>query len=56
MTAKQNADQMARKVIAWSNAPSPTSLRHDAAEAILIGLWAVIEMGWLAQIPKEIRR
>ena len=25
--------------------------RHDAAEAILAGLWGVLEMGWLRRIP-----
>lgn len=53
--AKQNADELARRVIDWSDAPRPTSLRHDAAEAILIGLWGVIEIGWLSELPAEIR-
>ena len=50
-SAKQHADRLARAVIEWSGAPRPTSLRHDAAEAILIGLWGVIEIGWLAEVP-----
>lgn len=49
--AKQTADILARRVIAWSEAPRPTSLRHDAAEAILIGLWAVVDLGWLPALP-----
>lgn len=53
--AKQTADLLARRVISWSDAPRPTSLRHDAAEAILIGLWGVIQLGWLPQLPAEIR-
>jgi len=53
--AKQSADELARRVIDWSGAPRPTSLRHDAAEAILIGLWGVIEVGWLSEMPAEIR-
>lgn len=53
--AKQSADELARRVIDWSNAPRPTSLRHDAAEAILIGLWGVIEIGWLPAVPPEVR-
>ncbi|WP_267145177.1 hypothetical protein [Myxococcus qinghaiensis] len=53
--AKDAADGLARKVIAWSHAPRPTSLRHDAAEAILLGLWGVLEVGWLAQVPAEVR-
>lgn len=54
--AKQRADTLARRVIEWSGAPRPTSLRHDAAEAILIGLWAAIELGWLPDLPAELRR
>lgn len=54
--AKRHADPMARKVIEWSGAPRPTSLRHDAAEAILIGLWGVIDVGWLSGLPPELKR
>lgn len=53
--AKQSADELARRVIDWSDAPRPTSLRHDAAEAILIGLWGVIEIGWLSEVPSAVR-
>lgn len=49
--AKRHADELARRVIEWSGAPRPTSLRHDAAEAILLGLWAVCDCGWLTQRP-----
>jgi len=49
--AKHNAGSLARRVIEWSGAPRPTSLRHDAAEAILAGLWGVLEVGWLEGIP-----
>ena len=49
--AKKHADTLARKIIAWSGAKKPTSLRHDAAEAICFGLWAVREAGWLARFP-----
>ncbi|MBO6573950.1 MAG: hypothetical protein JJ896_00915 [Rhodothermales bacterium] len=52
--AKQAADRLARKVIAWSGATRPTSLRHDAAEAILVGLWAVLDLGWLSRLPAEL--
>lgn len=54
--AKTSADDLARRVIAWSGAPRPTSLRHDAAEAILIGLWGVIDCGWLEKLPSELKR
>lgn len=54
--AKETADLLARRVIDWSGAPRPTSLRHDAAEAILIGLWGVLEVGWLDSLPLPLRR
>ena len=54
--AKRFAADMARRVIRWSKAPNPTSLRHDAAEAILTGLWAVLHLGWLDALPGELRR
>ena len=54
--AKGAADVLARQVIEWSGAPRPTSLQHDAAEAILIGLWGVLEVGWLPSLPSELRR
>ncbi len=50
--AKQSADGLARSVIEWSGAPRPTSLRHDAAEAILIGLWGAHRVGWLDELPE----
>ncbi len=56
LKAKQNAIETARKVIEWSGAPRPTSLRHDAAEAILVGLWGLLEVGWLEQLPCEVKR
>jgi len=54
--AKERAVQLADAVIAWSGLRRPTAPRHDAAEAILIGLWGVIEQGWLVCLPPEIRR
>lgn len=54
--AKQTANDFARRVIDWAGAPRPTSLRHDAAEAILIGLWGVLEIGWLDDMPDALRR
>lgn len=53
--AKGNADGLARRVIEWSGAPRPTSLRHDAAEAVLAGLWGVLEVEWLDRVPGEVR-
>ncbi len=54
--AKRKADEIARKVIGWSDAPRPTSLRHDASEAILIGLWGVLDAGWLKAVPGEFEK
>lgn len=54
--AKRHAGELARTVIAWSGAKKPTSLRHDAAEAILIGLWGVLHVGWLAELPRGLQR
>lgn len=53
--AKKHAEELARRVIRWSGAPAPTSLRHDAAEAILIGLWGVLTLGWLREVPAAVR-
>jgi len=40
--AKRHADTLARQLIVEHGAPKPTGpLRHDAAEAILIGHWGV---------------
>ena len=41
--AKQVADELAREIIDQSGATRPTSLRHDAAEAILVGKWFLLE-------------
>jgi len=55
VAAKRYAGVLARRVIEWSGAARPTSLRSDAAEAILIGLWAVLEQGWLDGLPRQLR-
>lgn len=52
--SKHSADVLARRIIEWSGAPRPTSLRHDAAEAIVIGLWGVLEIGWLQALSPEV--
>jgi hypothetical protein len=43
--AKQVAGEVAREIIASSGTPRPTSLRHDAAEAILVGWWFFQDKG-----------
>lgn len=55
-TAKDAADRVARRVIAWSGAARPTSLRHDAAEAVLIGAWGLLSAGWVKGLPNELLR
>lgn len=54
--AKTHAEVMARRIIEWSGTKKPTSLRHDAAEAIIVGLWGVLEVGLLDQLPSQLRR
>jgi len=54
--AKRTAIALARHVVDWSGIRRPTSLRHDAAEAILTGLWGVLSAGWLHALPSSILR
>ncbi|MFN3597469.1 MAG: hypothetical protein ACK41D_09400 [Rubricoccaceae bacterium] len=55
--AKTAADPLARAVIAWSGAPAPKgALRHDTAEAIGVGLWGVLQLGLLGDLPAEVAR
>jgi hypothetical protein len=56
LQAKHFADDLARRTITWSGISRPSSLRHDTAEAILIGLWAVLDAGWLKEMPQELKR
>ena len=53
---KAVADRLARRVIDWADGPRPTSLRHDAAEAILVGLWGVLSAGWVRRLPPDLLR
>ena len=54
--AKRHAGELARTVITWAAATRPTALRHDTAEAIMIGLWGLVHLGWLEELPRELRR
>jgi hypothetical protein len=56
LIAKKHALSLARRIIDWSDAPAPTSLGHDAAEAILIGMWGVMQVGWLQDLPEPIKQ
>jgi hypothetical protein len=53
---KQVADRLARRVVEWAGGPRPTSLRHDAAEAILVGLWGALAAGWVRRLPPDLLR
>src|SRR5579884_2028938 len=55
-TGGQTARELARWIIDWSGAPRPTSLRHDAAAAVVIRLCGVLEAGLLTAIPADVRR
>ena len=50
---KKKAIDYAERVILWSECPKPTSLRHDAAEAVCLGFFMVMQLGWLPRIPEE---
>lgn len=45
--AKKEAGVLARRVITACGGKQPTALRHDTAEAILIGYYALQELGWI---------
>jgi hypothetical protein len=45
--AKKAPLNYAHRVIVQLSSSGPTSLRHDAAEAILIGFWAARKAGWI---------
>ncbi|MBN2791961.1 MAG: hypothetical protein JXQ81_05575 [Desulfuromonadales bacterium] len=49
--AKKEADGLARQVIVALGGKKPTQLRHDTAEAILVGLYGLLELGWLSAWP-----
>jgi hypothetical protein len=48
--AKEHAIERARQIVDASECPG-RDLRHDTAEAILIGMWGVLEMGWREESP-----
>jgi len=53
--AKASASRLARQVIEVCGGRRPTSLTHDVAEAILIGLWGLRDVGWIAELPVGLR-
>jgi hypothetical protein len=51
--AKESAVKLAAQVIAWSEARGVSAdVGHDAAEAILVGLYGVVQAGWLREVPR----
>lgn len=50
-TAKQAAIGLAKQIIGKSDAPSANFPTHDAAEAVLIGLWGCKRFGWIKELP-----
>lgn len=50
--AKREAGNLARQVIEQLGSKKPTALRHDTAEAILIGLYGLLQLGWLKNWPR----
>ena len=51
--AKKTAEALAWSLFDAAGLSRPATLGHDAAEAILIGLWAVLDLEWLAAPPTE---
>jgi len=51
--AKREADGLARQVIERLGGKKPTSLRHDTAEAILIGVFGLLQLEWLDDLPPK---
>lgn len=49
--AKREAIGRARTLIEQLGGKKPTNLRHDTAEAILIGLYGLLDLGWLQRQP-----
>ncbi len=53
--AKNRSKDLARKIIEWSGIRLLKSLTHHTAEAILIGLWGSLQLGWLDRLPQALR-
>ncbi|MFP4471914.1 MAG: hypothetical protein ACLFPE_14615 [Bacteroidales bacterium] len=54
-SAKANAVIYARRVIEKLSDHKATSLNADAAEAIMIGLWASKKLGWIGNVNTILR-
>ena len=51
--AKRAADRLAREIIHASGLPAAHSLRHDAAEAIVLGHWAASRVDELLKVEEQ---
>jgi|LZCG01.1.fsa_nt_gb hypothetical protein len=49
---KSDAIKTARAVLELAAISAPKTMMHDQAEAILIGLWACKQTGWIDTLPK----
>ncbi len=54
-SAKNNAIIYAHKIIEKLADYRATSLTDDAAEAILIGFWAISKLGWIKEIQQVLK-
>lgn len=45
------AEKKALEILSKQNVPTPSSLTHDVAEAILIGYYGCLHLGWIKTQP-----
>ena len=50
-SAKAAAGELARAAVVHLGGTAPPTLRHDAAEAVLIGVWGLRTLGWISAWP-----
>lgn len=50
-----HAFEFARKIMHYSEMSSPKNLDKHAIEAALIGMWGVLQMGWINKLPDVVR-
>lgn len=50
-SAKAAAVPLATTAVRELGGRAPTSLTHDAAEAVLVGVWGLTQVGWLGELP-----
>ena len=54
LSAKKHATNLAMKVVNLYSQKKPLPMIHDAAEAILAGLWGIHTKGWISGFPEFI--